>query len=72
MLELRKGTCPERGRESAMRTMWLIVDDPDGFDAQWEVEDPEPWEPIEVADEVTVGTQDDTIELYIGQHRAAD
>jgi hypothetical protein len=58
-----------------MRTMWLIVDDPDGFDDShvWEVTDPEPWEPIETVDEITaVGVQDDTVELYVGQHRAAD
>ena len=57
-----------------MRTMWLIVDDPDGFDDShvWEVNDPEPFEPIEVSDETYYGAQDDTVELYVGTHRAAD
>ena len=54
-----------------MRTMWLVVDDPDGFDdpQPWEVQDPEPWEPIETADEITVeiGTAPPR---YVGRHRA--
>ena len=44
-----------------MRSMWLIVDDPDGFDTVpygWDVVEPEPYEPINVDDE-----------LYVGRHR---
>lgn len=65
------------------RHLWLVVDDPDGFDypQPWEVQDPEPFEPIETADEITAaldagweprGAISDPVRparRYIGKHR---
>ena len=54
------------------RHLWLVVDDPDGFDypQPWEVQDPEPFEPIETADEILVTEHKPRRpRRYVGAHR---